>query len=132
VTVAAPILDATGLAELVSNFHRLHDRHYSVASPGEPVEFLEWRVQAIGRVRSPVPARLVQFENSLPVASKREVYLTQKGDWSTIDAFDANSLPSGSEIPGPAIVSDLLTSNFVPAGGTAVTTDEGGLLIEFH
>ncbi|MDG4889978.1 MULTISPECIES: hydantoinase/oxoprolinase family protein [unclassified Mesorhizobium] len=131
VPVGRQSLDAQALTELVLDFHRLHERLYSVASPAEPVEFLEWRIQAVGRVqvRAPTGAAMANF--SRRVSTKRQVYLSQKGGWSTIAAFDAGTLPAGSELSGPAIVSDLLTSNFVPAGSRASTTAEGGLLISF-
>ncbi|QGY32955.1 hydantoinase/oxoprolinase family protein [Pantoea cypripedii] len=123
------VIDTENLKSLVADFHQIHERLNSVASPGESVEFLEWRVQAIGRVQNSVAVRGESGSAESICASVREVYL--ENEWVTIPAFDASTIPQGTKMRGPCIVSDLLTSNFVPAGSQAVTTEEGGLLIIF-
>ncbi|OWV98811.1 hypothetical protein ATY79_19315 [Rhizobium sp. R693] len=122
-----PELDPERLATLVCRFHELHERLYSVSSPAEPVEFLEWRLQAVGLVETTRgPAMRAVGEGR---GEKRPVYLD--GGFTQVDFYKTTSLPVGFEVNGPAVLSDMLTSNFVPDGSVATVTAEGGLLIEF-
>ncbi|ANL51043.1 hydantoinase A/oxoprolinase protein (plasmid) [Rhizobium phaseoli] len=122
-------LNSETLASLVERFHELHERLYSVSSPNEPVEFLEWRVQAVGIV--PTSTESTGDRLSGQAQLRRKVYLRESGGYTDIAVYDATNLQAGFKATGPAVISDLLTSNFVPSGSTATVTAEGGLLIEF-
>jgi len=59
---------------------------------------------------------------------ERRVFSAQSG-WVTAQIYDRQALPSGSRLPGPAVVHQRDTTTFVPAGVEASVDAEGNLVL---
>src|SRR5262249_60653996 len=95
----ARIADAAALAQVVEDFHRLHERRYFVRSPGDLIEFTEWNVMAIGRA---VEARAgaAEARKSAPVVvGRRPMYFRELGGMTAGGAFSSGELAAGDAVP---------------------------------
>ncbi len=112
------------IARLTSNFHERYQELYSYNQQDQEVRLVTLRVAAIGKL-----PRIAQFEQSpadgtaKPVGTRR-IYL---GEWRDAPTYAADGIPSGTEIPGPAILESEFTSILVWPGDTATVDAMGGV-----
>lgn len=123
---------ATALAgdieALKSAFHGEHERLYSHADPGHPVEFLQLRLRVLGDLPRPAVARNVQAGDAAAAQTgRRDIRLG--GQVLPAKVYDRARLLTGATIPGPAIVEQEDTTILVPALFTAVVNEYGDLVI---
>jgi N-methylhydantoinase A len=115
-------------AEVARRFHAEHDRAYGFAAPGEPIELVNVRVRAIGRIAKPALPTLP--EGSLPPPQEvRPVYFAESGGFVETAVFDRSALPGRVRFPGPAIVEEYDSTTVVHPGFVAETDDHGNLLL---
>ena len=125
-----PTIDGdAGLAALVESFHRLHEQVYAVRA-GDPVEFTEWNLMAIGHVDQPGGGTMRPEPAQEAAPGSRRVFLTDLGGFADIPVFDGAALRHGRRIEGPALVQTRLTVTLVPKGCAARITPRGGVMID--
>ncbi len=115
-----------GVDELVARFHREHDRAYGYSAPGEPVELVNLRLAAIGRIPRPEPRRLAPGGPAAP-RSRRQVYFAEAAGFVDCPVFDRYSLSPNSVIPGPAVIQEYDATTVVHPGFEAVVDAFGNL-----
>ncbi len=122
-TVPADDLDAA-----VGGFHAAHDRAYGFSAEQEPVEVVNLRLTAVGRIAKPQLARL---EPGKPPAerARRPVYFAESGDFLDCPVYDRYALGAGAELAGPAIVEEFDSTIVVHPGYRARIDDYGNLFI---
>jgi N-methylhydantoinase A len=110
-----PITAAT-LATLAPDFHEKHRMTYGHASPDEPVQLVNLRVSAVGRLDG---LALGRGSNLTPsdgaAASSRGVYFRESG-LVRCDVLPRATLAPGAERTGPVIVEAVDTTIVVPPG----------------
>lgn len=110
---------AGNLKDIENAFHAQHTREFTWARPEMPVEFLHWRVTAVGRTQqSAGPAALgkpAAGEAAEPTASRR-VYSPIGKTWSELPAYRSEDLLPGRRILGPAVLQADTTTVVVEAG----------------
>ena len=127
VTVQLPdpaLPDSEILAQLTSNFHQRYQELYSYNQQDQEVRLVTLRVAAVGKL-----PRIAQLDRpkdegaATPVGSRR-VYL---GEWRDSPTYDADSLPAGTEIAGPAVLESEFTTILVWPGDHATVDSMGGV-----
>jgi N-methylhydantoinase A len=103
-------------ANLVGRFLQMHQRSYGYADSERPVEIVTLRVQAI--IRTP-KARTRQAKLSGPsprsaIVSMHRIF--EDGHWRNSVLYDRARLEPGNRFSGPAVVSELSATTYVPSG----------------
>jgi N-methylhydantoinase A len=135
VPVPGGTLDASALAQLVSDFHRRYETVY-----GQGAGFLEARVEVVTyRVRaSAVSAkpRIVAAPEADRAPSReasagtRPVYWSELGDFDLTPVFWGERLVAGNVVPGPAIIQVPDTTIVVHPFESARIDPYGNVLID--
>jgi len=125
-------LGADDVADLVSDFHAIHQRVYTIHNPEESVEFTAWKVRAVGAGRysadREVPSPVVPAGAVVP-KGRREVYRHEVGAAALLPVFDADRLGPGMHIDGPAIAEAELTTILLRSGWVADIDAHGNFLL---
>jgi N-methylhydantoinase A len=135
-SVSVPI-DGRGagwLAATTTAFHALHERLYGFGVPDEPVEVVNIRLRAIGRLhrgehgtgaRGGEPAR-----RAAPVATRLVGFGPGKDELYQVPVYARETLVSGTRFAGPAIVEQSDSTLLVPPRRSVRADAYGNLLIE--
>ncbi|HEY3108448.1 MAG TPA: hydantoinase/oxoprolinase family protein [Chloroflexota bacterium] len=117
--------------EMLARFHGEHDRAYGYAAPSEPVELVNLRLTALGRI--PKPALREVAAGGDPAAARkggRAVYFAEAGGFVECPVYDRARLPAGAVLAGPAAVEELDSTTVVHPGYEARVDRYGNLLLE--
>ncbi len=103
-------------------FHAAHERAYGHALPGRAVELVNLRVQAVGSVEKPIftPEPLTENEGS-------SAYLGKKNG---LALYERDRLIPGARFAGAALVFQLDSTVYIPAGWSARVDGYRNLLLE--
>jgi len=131
VPLPAGPLTADGLRRFWDDFHRRHEEEYGHAFPGNPIELVNVRVIATGRLPKipdvPPPAGGSLAEAAAGTAA---VHFEDGGLRSFETAFyERPRLPVGARVEGPAILLQADSTAVVPPGASAEVLTTGDLLI---
>ncbi len=134
-TIALPSADTGELntermANLLAQFHAEHERAYGHASPGEPVEFVNLRLTAMGRIGKP-RLRAVGESGGTTAQAKgtRQVYFAERGGFTDVPLYDRYALRAEHVVAGPAIIEEFDSTTVVHPGYAAKVDVYGNLLI---
>lgn len=119
--------DAEGLSTL---FHQQHVAHYGHADPSAPVEIVNLRVEATGKLGTPTivaaePRRAAAAE---PVRMRR-VVMAQREEPRDVPIHERSLLGEGQSVIGPAIIVQRDSTTVVLAGQRATAGAHGTLRI---
>ncbi len=106
-------------ANAVARFHRLHAQSYGYADPTREVEIVTLRVQAVARSRKP---RLTRAALRKPDARHAQISthrIFEDSRWRTAALYDRAMLHPGNRIAGPAVITELSATTYLPTGWTA-------------
>lgn len=116
-------------AEIAERFHAAHRARYGHSSPGEPVEFVNYRLRAVVR-RSEAVGQ--EFFFHAPDQARVEhdfADVTIDGRREPCRFYDRATLPLGFCVAGPAVVEEETSTCLIPAGWQAEVLRNGSLLI---
>ncbi len=119
--------DDSLLTELSSNFHKRYEELYSYHQSNQEIRLANLRVSVIGRLpKTALPKH--EGAKNLDLARKhsRQVYF---GKWVTTSIYDAEKVPPGSEILGPAIIESKFTTVIIEEGNIITMDDYGGMAL---
>ncbi len=135
-TIAVPLEGEIGpatVASLQAAFHALHERTYGHASPDEPVEVVNLRVSAVGRlpeVELPrLPAGETDPDSDAVVGLGQTTFDAAAGVIDTT-IYRRDRLRAGNRIKGPAIIADRGATTILPPGARCLSADRGELVID--
>jgi N-methylhydantoinase A len=112
---AGPVTPAT-MARLANDFHDRHRQTYGHASPGEPVQLVNVRVAAVGRLGGLDLTRAAEPSgDGASPASWRDVYFRETG-LAPCPVYSRDGLAPGTDGRGPAIIEARDTTILVPPG----------------
>ena len=124
VPVPAPPYDAETIAGLAAGFHAVHEQTYGHANHGEPVQFVNVRLSAIGEI-PPIPIREAPGVAGAPKAQRAAWF--RDGGAQQAHVWHREDLPGAIAQPGPLIVESLEATVLVPPGWTCELDGEGFL-----
>ncbi len=120
-------LDGAAFGDLASRFHRLHEQNYGFAFEREPIEIVNVRLTAIGRLDPPTLEEAEDKAPATPVGTRDTVFREPKPIPTPI--YRREDLARGQRIAGPAIVEQLDTTTIVFPDETLAVDRHGNLLI---
>ncbi|MEM3449007.1 MAG: hydantoinase/oxoprolinase family protein [Nitrososphaerota archaeon] len=132
VTVRIPSksFDAQSYEEILQAFHSTHERLFTYSEPENPVEIINLRLTAMGRIPKTLLAHEEPAEYPVEKAVKgeRNVYFPEFRGRILTKIYDSALLRPGHSIMGPAIV-EAVTTTVVVCPSDKVFVDEFGNLI---
>jgi N-methylhydantoinase A len=115
------------LKAYVTEFHRRHEALYTYSVPGEPVELVNLRLRAIGRVAKP-PRPALQAKPLGAAKGCRPAWFPGRGMIET-PVWRRDALAPGTRLEGPLIVEEMSSSTIVPPGAVLDMDALGNLLV---
>ena len=90
VPLPAEQLDASKIDRVLEQFHIEHDRAYGYSAPTEPVEFVNLRLTAIGKIAKPRLRELKGNNTDIAAAQKatRSVYFAESDGYVECPIYD--------------------------------------------
>ncbi len=124
-------LGAVEVASVLAQFHREHDRAYGYSAPNEPVEFVNLRLSAIGKINKPQLREISAGDSPLSAAQKstRSVYFDERKDFVECPIYDRYRLNAGSMLEGPAIVEEIDATTVIHPGYETLVDKFGNLIL---
>jgi N-methylhydantoinase A len=130
VTVRLPDerLDFDAIAKL---FHAEHDRLYGYELSAErtPLELINVRVRAIGKVEKPALPRIAAGPTPAPIGERR-AYLPERDAFEPVPVYDGHALAAGNRLAGPALIERRDTTIFVSPSFSARVDELGSVRLE--
>ncbi|NLG69351.1 MAG: hydantoinase/oxoprolinase family protein [Firmicutes bacterium] len=125
--LSIPVAGLPDPAEVARQFHEEHRQRYGFASPGEPVEIVNYRLKAV------VPRSVEEINFAPPAgveprAESARALIDER--WQECLFVDRRSLPVGYAFTGPAVVEEETSTCYVPAGWSASVLENGSLWVE--
>jgi len=119
-------ITAASLGALAEAFHRKHQQTYGHANPAEPVQLVNLRLTALGRL----PALKLTQPTDAAAARRREreVWFPGHGMLRCAVLWREGLLP-GSHVAGPCVVEALDSTFVLPPGWKAVVDQDGYLRV---
>jgi N-methylhydantoinase A len=115
------------LTDVDAAFHEAHRVRYGHSTPGAPVEFVNLRVAAIGRIRADgVPYRAPAGAGDVSLGVRRVVF---EGEEHETPVLHRPRLTPGERRGGPVIVEEDSSTTAVPPGYGVEVDEIGNLLI---
>ena len=119
-------------ANAVTRFHRLHAQSYGYSDPTRAVEIVTLRVQAIARSRKPRLKRAVLSKPDARHAQLSSHRIFEDGRWRSAALYDRAKLNPGNRITGPAVITELSATTYLPTGWTAALDTFSNLVLTPH
>ena len=110
------------LEQLAASFHEKHEQTYGHANRAEPVQLVNLRLTAVGKL--PDLRLAQQSDPSSARVRQRDVWFARTG-FVLADVHWRNGLEGGTAISGPAIIEALDSTTVVPPGWTGRIDDLG-------
>ena len=97
---AGPVTDAL-VADVETRFHQQHQRLFAHSAPGDPVEVVNLRLVATGRVHAPAMRKERAANGAAEPVAHRPVYFAEAEDFVDCPIYQRAHLGSGTQIAGP-------------------------------
>jgi N-methylhydantoinase A len=124
--VTVPVMQPINLEQIAERFHEAHNTRYGHATPDAPVEFVNLRLGALGRLESEVMSFKPSANTGNPVRATREVVFDGKTHKTKI--LERDLMPVGAKYKGPLVIEETSATTVVPPG-YGVSVDKFGNLI---
>jgi N-methylhydantoinase A len=125
-SVTVPIANGD-LSAVADSFHGAHRVRYGHSTPGAPVEFVNLRVAAMGRIASETVPFSSPDTGADPALGTRTVVFDRKPHETTILLRDR--LAAGYTADGPLVIEEEGATTVVPPGRALEVDEFGNLLI---
>jgi N-methylhydantoinase A len=116
--------------DAIARFHTLHQKRYGYSDASRPVEIVTVRVTATARTAAPATrGEKLQTGNARQAQlGTHRVY--EHGHWRRALLLDRAQLHAGDRFPGPAVVTELSATTFVPSGWSVAVDSFGNLILK--
>lgn len=121
-------LEDVDLAAIAQQFHDTHDVQFGYHSPDSPIDVLNVRLAAIGRVAGSVGQAAAVEKGQDPVVGEREIWSPEQRSMVTAKVYNGELMHPGDELSGPAII-ELGTTSIVVLDEYDVVVDVSGSFV---
>jgi N-methylhydantoinase A len=125
------LASAEDVERIVADFHDLHERIFAVRDPGQSVEVLQCRGRLVATPFTPAHASAAPSAEGPHRPPVRNAYFPGEG-YVEVAVHDGGTLPAGSQLEGPLLVTEPSTTVVVPPGVTLRITELGNYLLELR
>ena len=115
--------------DLKQRFFAAHEMNYGYFNPDDPVEIVNFRLTARGRLPRPEQAKSARSQESPASVGRRQVYFDAENGVEAA-LYDRAVLQPGQVIVGPAVIDQLDSTTLVYPGDTARVDDAYNIIIE--
>ena len=124
-------LGAAEIKDVLSRFHREHHRSYGYSASDEPVEFVNLRLSAIGKINKPHLRQIAADGSPLSAAQKdvRSVFFAECEGYVECPIYDRYRLSACAVLEGPAIVEEIDATTVIHPGYQALVDGFGNLIL---
>ena len=136
--LAVPVADSDDMRKtrfriapdtLAASFFEAHDRAYGYHNPDDPVEVVNFRLTALGRLSRPVMESADTGDGApTPIGTRSDYFEPDHAD--VADIYHRADFKPGHRITGPAVVEQLDSTVLVYPGDNAFVDDAYNLNIE--
>ena len=120
-----------GVAMLAEKFFAEHERNYGYHNPDDPVEVVNLRVTAIGRLQRPGnDAGQASGASGPPAAAYRRPVWFGGDEPQDTPVYDRDNLAPGQELQGPAVIEQLDATTVLGPGDRCQVDQAGNLIVE--
>jgi N-methylhydantoinase A len=123
---ADPLPDASALRAL---FFAVHERSYGFFNAGDPIEIVNYRLTARGRLRQPDPPRHPPGKAAPTPLERRDIWFEADTPVAT-PVYDRAALAPGHTLTGPAVIEQLDATTLLYPGDRLTVDPALNLLIE--
>ncbi|MEM7025166.1 MAG: hydantoinase/oxoprolinase family protein, partial [Pseudomonadota bacterium] len=127
------VLQNADVERLSQAFHSMHERIYSINDPSDTVEFMSWKVVAIGTRANAGALRGLPIEAQAGESTpkhRRPIYVHEMGGLSEIDVYDGATLGAGAVLAGPCVIEEATFTALLLPGHAARIDEQGNYLAE--
>jgi N-methylhydantoinase A len=121
------------LAATTKAFHAMHERLYGFSVPDEPVEAVNVRLRAVGRLHRGDRAsagKLAGSPRAEPTATRKVGFGGTKADRLVVPVYARAALLPGTHLAGPAIVEQSDSTLLIPPGKGVRADAYSNLLVQ--
>ena len=126
-TVNVSVADASSLETIDASFHDAHRVRYGHSTPGAPVEFVNLRIAAMGRIGTTVAPSQSAAADSDPLLGRRAVVFA--GMEHDTPVLLRDRMQSGRTYEGPVVIEEESSTTVVPPGHQARLDAHENMLI---
>lgn len=134
VTVRIPskLLNPQSYREILEAFHLTHERLFTYSEPESPVEIINLRLTAVGKIPKTLLAQEepARYSPDKAVKGERNVYFPEFQGRVPTKIYDSSLLKPGHSISGPAIIEAVTTTIVICPGDKASVDDFGNIILE--
>jgi N-methylhydantoinase A len=116
------------MKEVEAAFHKQHKQLYGYAMKESPVQLVNVRLAAIGKLPPLELPRAPSNKQTSPSTGTRKVYIDDNVGYVVCQAVDRDTLSIGATVVGPALIDQLDTTVFIRPNWTAKVDDNGNLV----
>jgi N-methylhydantoinase A len=128
-----PVVDGLAATAMRQAFDALHLERYGHHAPGEPVEIVNLRLRAEAEVQSAVSGQRSgagASSRTAQAARSRQVVLERARGAVECPVYTRSDLGEGTEVPGPAVISEYGSVTLLYPGDVAYVGAEGHLVVK--
>ncbi len=123
-----------GLKEICARFHAEHKKTYGYAQPSAEVEFVNFRLAAVGELPKAFIAKKQKraeagVSEALKPQNHRPVYFKSANDFIDCAIYDRQDFYAGDVLIGPAIVEQMDATTVIPPNIRCHVDDYGNLIL---
>ena len=100
-------------------FHEMHERTYGHSMKEDPIEFVNYRVSAVGQLKKVNLGEGRKWETGIDMFEKKFGKAVFDGKEYTVPIYDRNSLKADDKVAGPAIIGEMGSTIVVYPGQRA-------------
>lgn len=127
-TINVPLGEDLDLNGAIDAFHDLYQARYGHALHGSPVEIINLRLTAVGRLERASVSTAEKPASQDPLASHRDIIFNGQSYHAPI--YKREALPNAEMFQSPAVVEETSATTIIPPGYTFSIDDIGNLLIQ--
>ncbi|MFZ7101556.1 MAG: hydantoinase/oxoprolinase family protein [Peptococcaceae bacterium] len=131
ISIAGEEIDHKLLAQIVADFHGEHEREYGYSNRQARVQFVNYRITALGDVAK-IELKAYSPGSGNPggaVVETRGVYFEETKGYVESVIYDKDKLSPGVRLQGPAVIEQMDSTTVIPPGYTAKIDQYFNILI---
>lgn len=123
-------LTGEDVEKMREDFFKSHEQNYGYYNPHAPVQFVNFRVEAIGQVIKPNLAELktMMDDPSAALIDTRDVYFAETGS-IPCPVYDRSKFGRSERVNGPCIVEQMDSTTVIPPGAWFKVDSHGNLIV---